>query len=272
MGLGVQRGGLKGIVFAYDEAQNLADHAEKEQFPLSLLLDVFQSLQKQGLPVMLLLTGQPTLFPKLVEARTFADRMFHVMFLDRLDHEPSRAAIEEPLADSNCPVRMDRALVDAIVELSGGYPYFIQFISREVFDVFLQGQTTVPVREITRKLDTDLFAGRWAQPTDRQRELLTVVSHLDRAAREFTVQEIREKSLNMKEEGALEKPFNPSSINQLLAKLSDEGLIYKNRHGKYSFAIPLLDRFIRRQPREPATVSARWISTQADVLGRHLHH
>ncbi len=99
-----------------------------------------------------------------------------------------------------------------------------------------------------------------------------MVSHLDHAAREFTVQEIREKSLNMKEEGALEKPFNPTNINQMLAKLSDEGLIYKNRHGKYSFAIPLLDRFIRRQPRERTPASARRVNTQAEALGRHLHH
>ena len=41
------------VIFAYDEAQNLADHAEKEQFPLSVLLDVFQSIQKKGIPFML---------------------------------------------------------------------------------------------------------------------------------------------------------------------------------------------------------------------------
>lgn len=68
--------GHRGIVFAYDEAQNLADHAQKEQFPLSLLLDTFQSLQKKGLPVLLVLAGLPTLFPKLVQARTFSERMF----------------------------------------------------------------------------------------------------------------------------------------------------------------------------------------------------
>lgn len=62
--------GARGVVFAYDEAQNLADHAKREQFPLSLLLDTFQSLQRKGLPVLLVLTGLPTLFPKLVQART----------------------------------------------------------------------------------------------------------------------------------------------------------------------------------------------------------
>ena len=42
--------GVRGIVFAYDEAQNLADHAGKEQFPLSLLLDTFQSIQGKNFP------------------------------------------------------------------------------------------------------------------------------------------------------------------------------------------------------------------------------
>ena len=63
---------IKGIIFAYDEAQNLDNQSRKDQYPLSLLLDCFQSLQKKGLPLMLVLTGLPTLFPKLVEARTFS--------------------------------------------------------------------------------------------------------------------------------------------------------------------------------------------------------
>lgn len=67
------------IIFAYDEAQDLSDHAAKEQFPLSVLLDVFQSIQKKGIPFMLVLAGLPTLFPKLVDARTYAERMFRVM-------------------------------------------------------------------------------------------------------------------------------------------------------------------------------------------------
>jgi hypothetical protein len=53
----------RGIVLAYDEAQNLGDQAEKNQYPLSLLLDVFQSIQKKGMPILLVLTGLPTLFP-----------------------------------------------------------------------------------------------------------------------------------------------------------------------------------------------------------------
>ena len=72
--------GFKGVVFAYDEAQNMSDHAAKEQYPLSTMLDVFQSIQKKGIRFMLCLVGLPTLFPKLVDSKT---RRFWQKFLKR---------------------------------------------------------------------------------------------------------------------------------------------------------------------------------------------
>lgn len=237
--------GKRGLIFAYDEAQNLSDHAAKEQFPLSVLLDVFQSIQRKGIPFMLALTGLPTLFPKLVEARTFAERMFRVVFLDRLNLQASREAIVEPLAGTS--IHLDEASIHSIIEISGGYPYFIQFICREFFDLVIQKlgageRAIVPAHEIMIKLDSDFFAGRWARATDRQRELLGVAAFLPTAGTEFTVQELVEASKTL-----LEKPFSSSHVNQMLVTLSEAGLVYKNRHGKYSFAVPLLNKFIVRQ-------------------------
>lgn len=237
----------RGLIFAYDEAQNLSDHAAKDQYPLSLLLDVFQSIQKKHIPFMLALSGLPTLFPKLVEARTFSERMFHIIFLDRLSDPDSRDAILKPINDTKCPVKFSPESVNTIVKVSGGYPYFIQFICREVYDVFIQKvnsgeKPSVPVEEINRKLDSDFFAGRWARATDRQRELLGVIARLDSADEEFTVQEIVERS-----KLELPKPFSSSHVNQMLVSLTEAGLVYKNRHGKYSFAVPLLGQFILRQ-------------------------
>ncbi len=238
--------GPRGIIFAYDEAQNLTDHAEKDQYPLSLLLDVFQSLQRKGIRFTLVLTGLPTLFPKLVEARTFSERMFHVVFLDRLDQQSSRDAMLVPIKATGCPVTFTSESVDTIVDISAGYPYFIQFICREVYDIFIQQDSrgekhSVPVNEIVRKLDADFFSGRWARSTDRQRELMGVIAQLETSENEFTVQEVVEQSKSSP------KPFSSSHVSQMLSVLCDAGLIYKNRHGKYSFAVPLLGRFIRRQ-------------------------
>jgi hypothetical protein len=242
------RDGRKGIVFAYDEAQNLADSPADGQFPLSVLLDVFQSIQRKGIPFMLALTGLPTLFPKLVEARTFAERMFRVVALDRLDERASREAILRPIESTDCPVGFDEQSVETICRESAGYPYFIQFICREVYDAFIQSYgdggkiAPVPLDAITRKLDSDFFAGRWARATDRQRQLLWAIASLENSDGEFTVQEIVEASRKV-----LRKPFSSSHTNQMLSSMGDMGLIYKNRWGRYSFAVPLLDRFIHRQ-------------------------
>jgi Cdc6-like AAA superfamily ATPase len=238
--------GRQRVIFAYDEAQNLSDHAGKEQFPLSVLLDVFQSIQRKGIPFMLVLAGLPTLFPKLVDARTYAERMFRVMTLNKLNPGESREAILKPIEVADCPIRLSDDSVEIIIYESGGYPYFIQFICREVFDVFIQqneqGEVgTVPIEAIQQKLDADFFAGRWARITDRQKELLLVIAHLDEPDEEFTIQELVEKSKEM-----LEKSFSSSHANQMLASLAERGMIYKNRVGKYSFAVPLLGRFIRR--------------------------
>ena len=244
----------RGIVFAYDEAQNLADHARKEEYPLSVMLDVFQSIQRQGAPFLLALTGLPTLFPKLVEARTYSERMFRVLFLNCLDPPDVREAIVKPIQEHGCPITFTEESIRQIERHSSGYPYFIQFICREAFDVFVSQMTgsknpSVPIEEITAKLDSDFFAGRWSRVTDRQRDLLYVVSRLDDSeSEEFSVQEIVELSRALPVKG-----FSPSHASQILAALINSGIVFRNRHGKYSFAVPLLGDFIRRQyPAEQA--------------------
>lgn len=238
----------RGLIFAYDEAQNLADHAAKEQYPLSLLLDVFQSIQRKGIPFMLALTGLPTLFPKLVDARTFAERMFRVVFLKPLDRTDTEYAVRRPIEEEQCPFTLTDSSISTIWEITRGYPYFIQYVCKEAFDVWVQNvdegntPTAIPIPAIVKKLDSDFFAGRWSRATDRQRELLFVIASLDNAGGEFTVQEIVEQSAEK-----LSRPFGSSQVNQMLAALGDNGLIYKNRHGKYSFAVPLLGQFILRQ-------------------------
>lgn len=242
----------RGVIFAYDEAQNLADHAERHEFPLSLLLDVFQSIQKKGIPFMLVLTGLPTLFPKLVESRTFAERMFHQIFLDRLDAGATRDAIMKPIHESATWVRIAETSVPGIFSVTRGYPYFIQYVCRELYDVWTQqaeaGEdlTPVPWESVMRKLDSDFFAGRWARVTDRQRDLMWVIAQLENCDSEFSVQDI------VRQSQALPKPFGGSQVSTMLASLGTAGLVYKNRWGKYSLAVPLLDQFIRRQmPADP---------------------
>ena len=240
---------LKGIVFAYDEAQNLSDNAGRDEFPLSILLDTFASIQRDHREInfLLVLTGLPTLFPRLNEARTYTERMFDVMPLDKLSAEASREAILKPIEISQSPIRFSQASVDTIIRLSAGYPYFIQYICKEVFDAWISqiedGEIPgIAKEEIVAKLDQDFFAARWDRATDRQREFMKVIATLDSASGEFTTQEIVSASKTI-----LQKGFSPSHATQILSALLDKGLVYRNRHGRYSFAVPLMHEFILRQ-------------------------
>jgi hypothetical protein len=236
---------VNGVVFAYDEAQSLSDHPDEKQFPLGLLLDVFQFLQKTGVPFMLVLTGLPTLQAKLVEAKTYTERMFTVQILDRLSLEASKKAIIIPIKESKHPLMFSDAAIDLIVGKSEGYPYFIQYICREAYDILeqhlVEGSTpTFPIDDIIRKLDNDFFAGRWAQATERQRELLTLVAKAGK--KEFTITEVVDLSIKAEET----KSFSSSLVNQMFKTLISESLLYKNRRGSYSFAVPLLDQYVLR--------------------------
>ena len=238
---------IKGVVFAYDEAQLMADHEKQHEFPLSLILEIFQYMQRTGYPYLLILTGLPTLNSKLVAARTYSERMFHTIFLTKLDDANSRKAITEPTLAPDCPIRFSDNAIDIIADLSGGYPYLIQFICKESFNVYIeqygrQEAPSIPVREIVNKLDNDFFSARWDPVTDRQRQLMCAISLLENCDDEFTVQEIVQCS-----ERNLNRPFAPNQVNNMLASLGEKGLIFKNRHGRYSFAVPLLSQFIRRQ-------------------------
>ena len=74
-------------------------------------------------------------------------------------------------------------------------------------------------------------------------DLLHLIASLDISGDEFTVAEIVERSRAL----GGGKPFSSSSVNQMLAALAGSGLVYKNRHGRYSFAVPLFGQFVLRQ-------------------------
>jgi hypothetical protein len=203
---------------------------------------------------MLVLSGLPTLFPKLNEARTYTERMFHVMHLQRLNDADARQAIVRPISMTKSKLRFAETTILNIIKMSDGYPYFIQFVCKEVFDAWIGKITdglapSVPMASILDKLDQDFFSPRWARATDRQQDFMKVISTLPNSNDEFSVQDIVSASRTI-----LKKGFNPSHATQILQALSEKGLIYRNRRGGYCIAVPLLDEFIKRQVWDPSSL------------------
>ena len=71
---------------------------------------------------------------------------------------------------------------------------------------------------------------------------MRVIASIDNDTDEFSAPEIVIRSKMI-----LRKGFSQSHTVQMLKALSDRGLIYRNRHGKYCLAVPMMAGFINRQ-------------------------
>ena len=105
----------------------LGDDRSRERYPLSSLLAGLGAVQRSGEPrVRIVLTGLPTLSVNLKRARTYAERMFRHVVLANLERGDAWDALTIPLARTQR--RFATSVVGEIVEATGGYPYFLQFV------------------------------------------------------------------------------------------------------------------------------------------------
>lgn len=228
--------GYKGLVFLYDEFHSIEDQKIESHFPLSMLLEALSHLQQKGARYFLVLSGLPPLFPNLVRAKTYAERMFVVKKIDRLCEKDSRLAIEKPL--DKTVYNFEERLINALVKETDGYPYFLQFYSFQIIENIPKRNVTyedfLKIRPfILNRLDESFFAGRFERTSNSERELLFEMANL---GDEMKVSEIRKRV--KKSRGAL---------NIILNSLVQKDIIYRVRRGVYLFTLPLFREFLRRQ-------------------------
>jgi hypothetical protein len=253
-----------GIILAYDEAQCLSDHADRDEFPMSMLVETVASLQKGDaiVPVMLVLSGLPHVQDALTDTRTYTERMFRVMRLDRLSRDETRAALSTPLEHLMPPLYISRDLLDKVVDLSGGYPYLIQFFGKELVDKLLENGGTLPADafpadDTLERLDAGLFGARWNKTTDKQREALGLLAGRGPdAGREFSAQELATLS-----DGGMTNP----QASLMLQTLCDRGLVYRTRHGRFAFTVPMSESMINRRLRTEEAVAESWRTEIAPI-------
>lgn len=232
---GIDTAGFNGLVFLYDEFHFVEDRKVPNNFPLSLLLEAFSHAQQKGLRYYLVLSGLPPLMENLVEAKTYAERMFQARTFRELNPENSEKAIRKPLKETQ--FNFSKRLVNKLIQDTKGYPYFLQFYCFYLID-------SVPKKDISEKdfekihpfllkrLDESFFYGRFARTSNSERELLSKILELPE---ELEVSEIRKRV--KKSRGA---------INLLLSNLIDKGILYRIRRGSYSFTLPLFREFLKR--------------------------
>jgi hypothetical protein len=226
--------GRPGALLLYDEAHLLADDRSRERYPLSSLLAALGAVQRTGEPrVRVVLTGLPTLSLNLKRARTYAERMFRHVVLANLERGDAWDALTIPLARTSR--RFSTAVIGEIVEATGGY--FVQFFAAYLW-------RAVPAAEVTtagyrgvepgllHELDLAFFDDRFQVATPAEQAVLIAMAHesgrVDLAA-------IRRRLPGMP--GAAE----------LVSRLIDRGLVFRETRGAYDFALPLFRAYLRRR-------------------------
>ena len=168
------------MLLCYDEAHLLRDTRWTGQYPLSAFLAAVAQLQRESMPVMLLLCGLPTLTENLAAARSYSERMFQAEVIGALEPPEDLLAFARPLqvAGRECPDEV----VQAVRSDTSGYPFYVQFYGAMLWEAvewprpILQQDFSRVRPEILEALDRAFFDARLARTSRVERALLGAIA------------------------------------------------------------------------------------------------
>lgn len=163
----------RGFIISIDEMQDL-------DIPLlETLLRAQHECTQQSLNFYLLGAGLPNLPEHLAESKSYAERMFNVLKIDRLSDTASAQALEEPAKQMGTKFTPEAR--DLLVKESGGYPYFIQELGAALWDVAQESPFSFADSQVAAtlgwsRLDNGFFHARWNRATPAEKEYLTAMA------------------------------------------------------------------------------------------------
>lgn len=219
-----------GVAFLLDEVQFLATH-EME----ALIAALHKTVQRQ-LPITLVGAGLPQL-PRLAgEAKSYAERLFRFPQIGRLSPAEATQALVDPV--QRLGVSYERPALDAVVDYTKGYPYFLQEYGNVLWDLAEASPiTTADVDDardaVEAKLDGSFFRVRAERTTEAELRYLRAMAELGPEAQPAKdVASLLERT--------------SEQLGPTRARLIDKGLLYTPGHGLAAFTVPQFDRFMRR--------------------------
>src|SRR6266568_810559 len=132
-----QKSDHTGFILQYDEFQVVKE--ERRELTLSALLAATAAVQREGIPVMLVLCGLPTILENLGRSKSYSERMFTVEHIGHLHPPEDRLAFTGPAEARGR--RFTDQVVEAVLLDTQGYPFFIQLYG----DALWKGTNAQPV-------------------------------------------------------------------------------------------------------------------------------
>jgi len=218
------------VVIAVDEVQYL----DEEEFG-AIITAIHRTTQLQ-LPLLFVGTGLPVIPMLAGNAKSYAERLFHFPRIGSLSIPDIRAAIQGPAEAMG--VAFNAEALDAIVEATKGYPYFIQEWAYEAWNLAECSPISIEAIRIAEpivqeKLDKTFFSVRFDRLTPTEKRYLRAMSALGPGPH-------RSGDIAARLGSAV------ASVAPLRFGLIKKGMIYSPAHGDTAFTVPLFDEFMRR--------------------------
>lgn len=178
--------------------EELCRELKKEGSGLFLFIDEFQvmssdlmgtiiglqhSMGQEDLPFYVIAAGLPNLPGVLTKSRSYAERLFQYKRIGRLPEDETRECFEKTIGKIN--VRFDDDALNRLIELSKGYPYFIQAYGSAAFDE--SESSPIPLSAVIKgepiaqaSLDSGLYESRWQRARPLEREYMRAMASLEK--------------------------------------------------------------------------------------------
>ncbi|WP_026316557.1 ATP-binding protein [Actinokineospora enzanensis] len=220
-----------GVAVLIDEMQDIgADD-------ISALCAACHELSQSGAPLVVVGAGLPHLPAVLSASKSYSERLFRYVRIDRLDREDADQAVLVPVDREDAEISPDA--LAALFERSGGYPYFIQAFGKAAWDAAPADPITaedvaVAAPEAEAELAVGFFGSRYERATPAEREYL-------RAMAELT--EGRDEGVGTADV-AVYLGRKPSSLSPARDSLIKKGLVYSAERGRIAFTVPHFGRYL----------------------------
>ena len=224
-----------GIGIFVDEMQDISTDE------LAALCGACHEISQQGAPLVVVGAGLPHLPWRLAASKSYAERLFRYVVVDRLPREMADRALLVPAGTED--VSYAPEALDELYLLTDGYPYFVQAYGKVTWDAALTSPIQVSdVREAAPEAEGELavgfFGARYDRATPAEREYMRTMADLaalnDDGA--VTTSDIA-KALGRK----------PQSLSPARDGLIKKGLVYSSERGTVAFTVPHFGKFLRGQ-------------------------
>lgn len=218
------------VVLFVDELQYVAE----EQ--LAALVTALHRVAQRGLPVVLVGAGLPQLPGRMGRAKSYAERLFDFPEVGPLDAPDAARAIAKPLEQQS--VRIEPSALDLILDVTRGYPYFLQEWGKHAWDVaptspIMRTHVERASQSAVAALDKSFFRVRFDRLTPVEKRYLRAMADLGAGPhRSGDIAAVLRRKV--------------TSLAPTRGALIAKGMVFSPSHGDTAFTVPLFDEFMLR--------------------------